>query len=90
VRSGKLLGVAFFSETITSVPYYGYRAKKYQIVDHIDGDPENNSDDNLQTVCQMCNCVKHAGQGCVLKGIVELYRIAWFSQNTDYPDAIPA
>ena len=62
--------------------YCGYRAKKFQIVDHIDGDPENNLDDNLQTVCQMCNCVKHAGQGCVLKGIVELYRIAWFSQNT--------
>lgn len=62
--------------------YCGYRAKKFQIVDHIDGDPENNSDDNLQIVCQMCNCVKHAGQGCVLKGIVELYRISWFSQNT--------
>ena len=62
--------------------YCGYWAKKFQIVDHIDGDPENNSDDNLQIVCQMCNCVKHAGQGCVLKGIVELYRIAWFSQNT--------
>jgi hypothetical protein len=30
----------------------------------------------------MCTCVKHAGQGCVLKGVVELYRIAWFSQNT--------
>jgi len=30
----------------------------------------------------MCNCVKHAGQGCVLKGVVDLYRIAWFSQNT--------
>jgi hypothetical protein len=30
----------------------------------------------------MCNCVKHAGQGCVLKGVVELYRNSWFSQNT--------
>jgi hypothetical protein len=28
------------------------------------------------------NCVKHAGQGCVLKGVVDLYRISWFSQNT--------
>ena len=62
--------------------YCRYRAKKFQIVDHIDGDPENNSDNNLQIVCQMCNCVKHAGQGCVLKGVVDLYRIAWFSQNT--------
>lgn len=62
--------------------YCGYCAKKFQIVDHIDGDPGNNSDDNFQIVCQMCNCVKHAGQGCVIKGVVELYRISWFSQNT--------
>lgn len=62
--------------------YCGYRAQKFQVVDHIDGDPENNSDDNFQIVCQMCNCVKHAGQGCVLKGVVELYRTSWFGQNS--------
>jgi hypothetical protein len=26
--------------------------------------------------------VKHSGQGCVLKGVVELYRYSWFSQNS--------
>ena len=62
--------------------YCGYRAEKFQVVDHIDGDPENNSEDNFQIVCQMCNCVKHAGQGCALKGVVELYRNSWFSQNS--------
>jgi hypothetical protein len=61
--------------------YCGYRAEKFQVVDHIDGDPENNTDENFQIVCQMCNCVKHAGQGCVLRGVVELYRTSWFSQN---------
>lgn len=62
--------------------YCGYRAEKFQVVDHIDGDPENNYDENFQIVCQMCNCVKHAGQGCVLKGVVELYCVSWFNQNT--------
>ena len=62
--------------------YCGYRAEKFQVVDHIDGDPENNSDDNFQIICQMCNCVKHSGQGCVLKGVVELHRYSWFSQNS--------
>lgn len=62
--------------------YCGYRAEKFQVVDHIDGDPENNSDDNFQIVCQMCNCVKHAGQGCVLKGVVDLYHTSWFGQNS--------
>lgn len=62
--------------------YCSYRAEKFQVVDHIDGDPENNSESNFQTLCQMCNCVKHSGQGCVLKGVVELYRHSWFSQNS--------
>jgi hypothetical protein len=61
--------------------YCGYRSEKYQIVDHIDGNPENNDDDNLQVICQMCNLVKHAGQGCVVKGIVDLYKKSKYSQN---------
>jgi len=61
--------------------YCGYRSKKYQVVDHIDGDPENNSDDNLQTICQSCNLVKHSGQGSVITGIVDLYRRSNFNQN---------
>ena len=61
--------------------YCGYRSDKYQIIDHIDGDPENNSDANFQIVCQMCNLVKHSGQGCVIQGIVDLYQEAKFSQS---------
>lgn len=61
--------------------YCGYRAEKYQIVDHIDGNPENNSGDNLQVICQMCNLVKHAGFGCVVEGVVDLYRKSRYNQN---------
>ena len=61
--------------------YCGYRAEKFQIVDHIDGNPDNNKDDNLQTICQMCNLIKHAGQGCVVKGIVDLYKESDYDQN---------
>ncbi len=61
--------------------YCGYRSDKYQIVDHIDGDPENNSDENFQIVCQMCNLIKHSGQGCVVQGVVDLYTEAKYSQG---------
>lgn len=61
--------------------YCGYRSDKYQIVDHIDGNPENNSDENFQIVCQMCNLIKHSGQGCVVQGIVDLYAESRYSQS---------
>jgi hypothetical protein len=47
----------------------------------MDGDPENHSDGNLQIMCQMCNLIKHSGQGCELKGVVDLYKESKFSQN---------
>ncbi len=61
--------------------YCGYRSDKYQIIDHIDGNPENHSDSNLQVVCQMCNLVKHSGYGCAVLGIVDLYKSSRYPQN---------
>ncbi|MBM3911024.1 MAG: HNH endonuclease [Thaumarchaeota archaeon] len=61
--------------------YCGYYSEKYQIVHHIDGNPENNSNENLVIICQMCNLVEHSGQGCVVQGVVDLYKRSKFSQN---------
>ncbi len=61
--------------------YCDYCSPKFQIVDHIDGDPENNADKNLQVVCQMCNLIKHSGQGCEIQGVVDLYRYSSYGQN---------
>jgi len=61
--------------------YCGYRSEKYQIVHHMDEDPKNNNLSNLATICQMCNLVLHSGQGCVLKGVVDLYKESKFNQN---------
>lgn len=61
--------------------YCGYHSKKYQIVHHIDGNPEDNSHENLVVICQMCNLVEHSGQGCVVQDVVDLYEKSKFSQN---------
>lgn len=61
--------------------YCRFRAEKWQIVHHIDGNPNNNEETNLETICSMCNLIHHAGQGCVVQGIVDLYKKSNFSQN---------
>src|SRR3989344_3323913 len=61
--------------------YCGFHSEKYQIVDHIDGDPENNSDKNFQIVCQMCNLIKHSGMGCVITGVVDLFKSSKYRKN---------
>jgi hypothetical protein len=61
--------------------FCGYRSEKYQIVHHLDEDPRNNEDENLTTICQMCNLIMHSGQGCVVQGVVELYKVSKYKQN---------
>ena len=41
--------------------YCGYRSEKRQNVHHIDGNPKNNDDSNLEVVCPDCHKVMHAG-----------------------------
>lgn len=61
--------------------YCGFKAEKWQIVHHIDGNPNNNTENNLETICPMCNLIHHADQGCVVQSVVDLYRQSKYSQN---------
>ena len=61
--------------------YCGFSAKKWQIVHHIDGNPNNNEDTNLETICPMCSLIHHSGQGCIVQDIVDLYRKSSYLQN---------
>lgn len=47
----------------------------------MDENPNNNNEKNLTTICQMCNLIMHSGQGCVVQGVVDLYRISKHNQN---------
>ncbi len=60
--------------------YCGFRAHKWQFVHHIDGDPKNNDPSNLETICPMCNLILHAGYGCTVLAIVDLYKQCKYSQ----------
>ena len=77
----KILRLGILKRDNYTCQYCGFRAEKWQIVHHIDGNPNNNQETNLEIVCPMCNLVHHAGQGCVVQGILDLYKKSNFSQN---------
>ncbi len=60
--------------------YCGFQAFKWQIVHHIDGNPDNNDRANLETICPMCNLVLHCGRGVAVLKTVDLYQESTFSQ----------
>lgn len=61
--------------------YCGFRHTKWQIVHHINHDKKDNRLKNLIVMCQMCNVVHHSGFGCIVQGVVDLYKESKYSQN---------
>ena len=61
--------------------YCGFRALKWQVVHHIDGNHKNNDPGNLETICPMCNAVLHAGRGCTILKIVDLFKKSRYLQS---------
>ncbi|MGH9922079.1 MAG: hypothetical protein ACRD38_04955 [Nitrososphaerales archaeon] len=61
--------------------YCGHRSDKQMQVNHIDGNPKNNSDDNLETICDWCHKIMHSGLWCVVFKIIDLYAESKYNQN---------
>lgn len=61
--------------------YCGYRAEKYQHVHHIDGNPKNNDDTNLEVICPDCHKVMHSGLWCSVKKTMILFESSKYVQT---------
>ena len=79
-RDWKILRLKIIQRDGFVCQYCGYKSDKFQIAHHIDGNSNNNDENNLTTICQMCNLIGHSGQGCELKGIVDLYKQSKYPQ----------
>lgn len=61
--------------------YCNYKAEKGQIVHHINGDPNDNKESNLETICLMCSTIFHAGRSCNILRVVDIYKESKYSQR---------
>lgn len=50
-------------------------------INHVDGNPKNNKDSNLETVCHECHMIMHSGLWCKVHGVIKLYAKSKYSQN---------
>ena len=61
--------------------YCGFRADQYQQVNHIDGNPKNNSNSNLEVICPECHKYLHSGLWCAVKGTMMVFKISKSPNN---------
>ena len=50
-------------------------------INHISGDPKDNQDSNLETICRGCHMVMHTGLWCSVKKTMILFKESKYSQS---------
>jgi len=61
--------------------YCGYRSEKGMHVNHINWNPKDNSDYNLEVVCPDCHKILHSGLWCAVARVIRLFKKSKYSQN---------
>ncbi len=61
--------------------YCGVQRKTFMQINHIDGNPKDNSDENLELICSACHKITHSGLWADIFGILDVYEESKFSQS---------
>ncbi len=61
--------------------YCGVQRKTFLQINHIDGNPKDHSEENLEVICSACHKITHSGLWAVIFGILDVYEESKYSQN---------
>jgi len=61
--------------------YCGYRNEKGMHVNHIDGNPKDHSEENLEVICTACHKITHSGLWAVKFGTIDVYEESKYTQS---------
>lgn len=61
--------------------YCGIKRTTHMQINHIDGNPKNHSDDNLEVICSSCHKITHAGLWAAVFKVLDIYEESKYNQN---------
>jgi len=61
--------------------YCGIQRKDHMQVNHIDGNPKNHFEGNLEVICSSCHKITHSGLWAVVFNVLDVYEESKYDQN---------
>ncbi len=61
--------------------YCNVQRKDHMQINHIDGNPKNHSDKNLEVICSSCHKITHSGLWAVVFNVLDVYEESKYEQN---------
>ena len=61
--------------------YCEIQRKDHMQINHIDGNPKNHSDENLEVICSSCHTINHSGLWAVVFKTLDVYEESKYPQN---------
>jgi len=61
--------------------YCSVERKTFMQVNHIDGNPKDNSEENLEVICSACHKITHSGLWAEVFQILDVYEESKYNQN---------
>lgn len=61
--------------------YCGIQRKELMQINHIDGNPKEHSDTNLEVICSSCHHITHSGLWCAIFKTIDVYEESKYNQN---------
>jgi len=61
--------------------YCGFKKEKGMQINHIDGNPKDHRDENLEVICNLCHMITHSGLWCAIFKSIDVYEESKYGQN---------
>lgn len=61
--------------------YCNIQRTSHMQINHIDGNPKNHSDENLEVICSSCHKITHSGLWAGVFKVLDVYENSSFNQN---------
>ena len=61
--------------------YCNIQRTSHMQINHIDGNPKNHSDENLELICSSCHKITHSGLWAEIFKVLDIYENSNFNQN---------